>query len=66
MAQAEAAVTAGAQFLMLSDRGFNAERAPVPSLLATGAVHHRLVDTKQRSRVGLLVETAEVRGGGGG
>jgi glutamate synthase (NADPH/NADH) len=63
-AQAEAAVDAGAAFLVLSDRTFGPERVAVPSLLAVGAVHHRLVDVKKRSRVGLVVETAEVRGGG--
>lgn len=62
-AQAEAAVDAGAAFLVLSDRTFGPERAPVPSLLAVGAVHHRLVDAKKRSRVGLVVETGEVRPG---
>ncbi|KIZ01899.1 glutamate synthase (NADPH/NADH) [Monoraphidium neglectum] len=61
-AQAEAAVDAGCAFLVLSDRTFSAERAAVPSLLAVGAVHHRLTDAKKRSRVGLIVETAEVGG----
>jgi hypothetical protein len=61
-AQAEVAVDAGCAFLVLSDRTFSAERAAVPSLLAVGAVHHRLTDAKKRSRVGLIVETAEVGG----
>ena len=61
-AQAEAAVASGAQFLMMSDRNFGPERAAIPILLVTGAVHHRLVSLKQRSQVGLLVETGEVRG----
>lgn len=60
-AEAEAAVDAGASFLVLSDRSFGPERAAVPSLLAVGAVHHRLTDVKKRSRVGLIVETGEVR-----
>jgi hypothetical protein len=61
-AQAEAAVDAGAAFLVLSDRTFGPDRCAVPPLLAVGAVHHRLVDAKKRSRVGLVVETAEVGG----
>jgi len=60
-AQAEAAVDAGAAFLVLSDRNFGPDRCAVPPLLVVGAVHHRLVDAKKRSRVGLVVETAEVR-----
>jgi hypothetical protein len=69
-AQAEAAVDAGAAFLVLSDRTFGPDRCAIPPLLAAGAVHHRLVDAKKRSRVGLVVETGEVRaralGGPGG
>jgi glutamate synthase (NADPH/NADH) len=59
--QAEAAVDAGAAFVVLSDRTFGPDRAPVPPLLAVGAVHHRLVDARKRSRVGLIVETGEAR-----
>lgn len=64
--EAEAAVDAGAAFLVLSDRTFGPTRCAVPPLLAVGAVHHRLVDAKKRSRVGLIVETGEVRAGCGG
>lgn len=56
-AEAEAAVDAGFSFLVLSDRGFGPGRVPVSCLLAAGRVHHHLVDTKKRSRVGLAVET---------
>ena len=40
---AEAAVADGANLLILSDRGVDAERAPIPTLLAVGAVHHHLI-----------------------
>ncbi len=46
---------------MLSDRHSTAERAPIPSLLLTGAVHHHLVREKTRTQVGLLVEAGDVR-----
>eukprot|EP00879_Flechtneria_rotunda_P003043 GHRR01003263.1.p1 GENE.GHRR01003263.1~~GHRR01003263.1.p1 ORF type:complete len:2008 (+),score=728.67 GHRR01003263.1:1512-7535(+) len=58
-AQAQAAIDEGYSFIVLSDRAFGPNRVPVPSLLATGAVHHHLVGLKERTRVGLLVETGE-------
>ncbi|KAF8066383.1 Glutamate synthase [NADH] [Scenedesmus sp. PABB004] len=60
-AQAAAAISAGYSFIVLSDRAFGPGRVPLPSLLATGAVHHHLVALKQRTRVGLIVETGEAR-----
>ena len=33
------------------------------SLLSLGAVHHHLIRMKQRSQVGLIVESAEIRSG---
>ena len=35
--------------------------APIPSLLLTAAVHHHLVRTKQRTKVGLVVECGDAR-----
>lgn len=54
------ALEKGFSFIILSDRAFGPSRVPIPSLLATGAVHHHLVGLKMRTRAGLLVETAEV------
>jgi glutamate synthase (NADPH/NADH) large chain len=50
--EASAAVDAGAGFVVLSDRAICLERAPIPSLLACGAVHHHLIGTLQRTRIG--------------
>jgi glutamate synthase (ferredoxin) len=47
--------------LILSDRGANEHMAPVPSLLATAAVHHHLMRNGTRMRCGILVETGEAR-----
>ena len=58
---AEEAVSAGHQILILSDRGVDAHWVPMPSLLAAAAVHHHLIACGQRSRVGLVVESGEVR-----
>ncbi|HEX8488246.1 MAG TPA: glutamate synthase large subunit, partial [Propionibacteriaceae bacterium] len=55
------AIEAGARTIILSDRHSNAELAPIPSLLLTAAVHHHLVREKTRTKVGLIVEAADVR-----
>ncbi|PSQ01492.1 glutamate synthase large subunit [Halobacteriales archaeon QS_5_70_17] len=47
--------------LVLSDRGAGEGRLPVPSLLAVGAVHHHLVRTGQRNRVGIVLESGDPR-----
>ena len=60
-ADADAAIAAGSNVLILSDRGTDSTHVGVPVVMATGAVHHHLVRTKTRSRVGLVVETAEAR-----
>src|SRR6185312_15139365 len=59
--QANAAVDAGYTIVILSDRGADRERAPIPSLLATAGVHHHLVRKGSRTRCGLVVETGEAR-----
>jgi len=60
-AEVSAAIAGGARIIVLSDRHSNAELAPIPSLLLTGAVHHHLVREKTRTQVGLLVEAGDVR-----
>ncbi|KAA1423437.1 glutamate synthase large subunit [Mumia zhuanghuii] len=59
--EVSAAIADGARIIVLSDRHSNHELAPIPSLLMTGALHHHLVREKTRTRVGLLVETGDVR-----
>ncbi len=59
--EASAAITEGANVLVISDRGSTSQLAPVPSLLATGAVHHHLIRQKTRTRVGLVVESGDAR-----
>ena len=61
--RAEKEVLEGATVLVLSDRGVDTEQAPIPSLLATAAVHHHLVRAGIRTWTTLIVETAEVREG---
>jgi glutamate synthase (NADPH/NADH) large chain len=59
--EADSALAAGAALLVLSDRAVGAERVPIPSLLAVGAVHQHLVRQGQRLRIGLIVESGEPR-----
>jgi glutamate synthase domain-containing protein 2/glutamate synthase domain-containing protein 1/glutamate synthase domain-containing protein 3 len=60
-ARASAAVANGATILVLSDRGVDEDHMAIPSLLATGAVHHHLVREGTRTRCGLVVESGEPR-----
>ena len=60
-AEATQAITDGIHLLILSDRAMDAARVPISALAATGAVHHHLVRTTSRTRVGLVVETGEAR-----
>jgi glutamate synthase (NADPH) large chain len=59
--QASSAVQSGYTILILSDRGADRERAPIPSLLATAGVHHHLVRQGSRTRCGLVIETGDAR-----
>ncbi|MBV5309637.1 glutamate synthase central domain-containing protein, partial [Chromatium okenii] len=54
---AEQAVRDGFNILILSDRNTNRDAIPIPSLLATSAVHHHLIRQGLRTSAGLVVET---------
>ncbi len=59
-AEAEEAVRSGDyNIIILSDRATGPDRIPIPSLLATSAVHHHLIRQGLRTLVGLVVETGE-------
>ena len=60
-AEAERAVRGGVNILILSDRGVSPDLAPIPMLLATGAVHHHLVRETLRTRCGIVCETGDAR-----
>ncbi|GAA4830432.1 glutamate synthase large subunit [Saccharopolyspora rosea] len=59
--EASEAIAAGARVLVLSDRDSDHRMAPIPSLLLVAAVHHHLVETKERLRVALVVESGDAR-----
>jgi glutamate synthase (NADPH) large chain len=59
-AEAEEAVRSKEyNIIILSDRATGPDRIPIPSLLATSAVHHHLIKQGLRTSVGLVVETGE-------
>ncbi len=59
-AEAEEAVRSKEyNIVILSDRATGPDRIPIPSLLATSAVHHHLIKQGLRTSVGLVVETGE-------
>ena len=51
----------GYTLLILSDRGVDADYAPIPSLLALAAVHNHLVREETRTQVALIIESGEPR-----
>ncbi|HEY9808961.1 MAG TPA: glutamate synthase large subunit [Halomicronema sp.] len=58
--KAVSAVKDGAEIIILSDRsGLNADHSYIPPLLATGAVHHHLINQGLRLKTSLVVETAQ-------
>jgi glutamate synthase (NADPH/NADH) large chain len=59
--QAEQAVRNGKLVLLLSDRYLVRGKLPLHALLATGAVHHRLIATGLRCKCNILVETGTAR-----
>ncbi len=59
--QAEEAVRDGHIILVLSDRQIYPDKLPIHALLATGAVHHRLIERGLRCDANILVETATAR-----
>src|SRR3989449_418077 len=60
-ARASKAVADGHTILVLSDRGVDEAHVPIPSLLATAAVHHHLIREGTRMRCGIVVESGEPR-----
>jgi len=58
---ADHAILAGANILVLSDRGVSAALAPIPALLAVAGLHHHLIRSGTRTQVGLILESGEPR-----
>ncbi|WP_026769749.1 glutamate synthase large subunit [Asinibacterium sp. OR53] len=54
------AVEDGFEVIILTDRAIDSDHAPIPSLLATAAVHHHLIRKGYRTQVGIIVEAGDV------
>ncbi|GIQ69231.1 glutamate synthase large subunit [Xylanibacillus composti] len=60
-AEADKQIAAGHNLLILSDRGVDLELAGIPALLAVSGLHHHLIRQGTRTKVSLIVESAEPR-----
>ena len=58
---ADKAVVDGANIVILSDRGVSATLAPIPALLAVSGLHHHLIRSGTRTKIGLILESGEPR-----
>ena len=54
------AVEDGFEVIILTDRAIDSDHAPIPTLLATAAVHHHLIRKGYRGQVGIIVEAGDV------
>ncbi len=61
MHKASKAINNGANIIILSDRYVDEKHAPIPALLACSYVNHALHKLKKRSRISLIIESAEPR-----
>jgi glutamate synthase domain-containing protein 2/glutamate synthase domain-containing protein 1/glutamate synthase domain-containing protein 3 len=59
--EASDAVKEGYEVIILSTRGVSDKLAPIPTLLATSAVHQHLIREGTRTSCGLVIESAEPR-----
>ena len=59
--QASSAIATGTEYIILSDRALDRHHAPIPALLAIGAVHHHLIREGTRTQVSLVLESGEPR-----
>ena len=51
----------GANIMVISDRGVDAEHAAIPALLAVSGLHHHLIREGTRTKVGFVLESGEPR-----
>jgi len=58
---AEASIAENYSFVVLTDRAISEHRIPLSALIACGAVHHHLIATHLRAKIGIVLETGEAR-----
>ncbi|MBF0253196.1 MAG: glutamate synthase large subunit [Candidatus Omnitrophica bacterium] len=59
--ESEQAINEGYTFIILSDKGISKDKASLPALLAVGAVHNHLISKLLRTKVAIVLESAEPR-----
>lgn len=59
--QAVEAAKSGHNIIILSDKKVDATNAGIPSLMATGAVHHALINAGLRANSSIIVESGDIR-----
>lgn len=59
--EADKAIRAGANIIVLSDRGVNEKFAAIPALLASSGLHHHLIRQEIRTNLGIVLESGEPR-----
>ena len=59
--QASKAIDDGVSIVILSDRNIEEGKAPIPALLACSYVNYGLYGRKKRSKISLIIESAEPR-----
>lgn len=59
--EASKAIADGYSLIVLSDRDASHDRVAMSTLLACGAVHHHLVRQRERTRIGIVLESGEAR-----
>ena len=60
-AEIDSAIEEGFTNIILSDRGVDQEMTAIPALLATAGVHHHMIRSGTRTKVGLILESGEPR-----
>ena len=53
------AVRGGSEIIIISDSGVNDRLTYIPSVIATGAIHHKLIQEGLRSNCSIVVNTAQ-------
>jgi len=57
--EAQKAAKENTSILILSDKNADEKNIPIPSLLATGAIHHHLIETKCRANTSIIVHAGD-------
>ncbi|MBQ8301808.1 MAG: glutamate synthase subunit alpha, partial [Clostridia bacterium] len=55
------AIENGYNIIILSDKGMNKDKVPLPAFLVSSGLHHHLIRRGTRMRVSIIIESGEVR-----